>query len=115
MTFPRTMLLISSVDSQARNAGYNNLEFALPEITSLFILGDIDWVREENYFIHFFFFNFVEHIYSFPTKNNEGRFVEGICLLHHWYPLFFSCQVVFCLSLKKFTISRIIGVKWAPL
>lgn len=49
------MLLTSSVDSQARNAGYNNLEFALPEITSLFILGDIDWVREENYFIHFFF------------------------------------------------------------
>lgn len=51
------MLLTSSVDSQARDARYNHLEFALPEITSLFILGDIDGAQEENYFIHIFFLN----------------------------------------------------------
>lgn len=98
------MLLTSSVDSQARDAGYDNLEFALPKITSLFILGDIDWVREENYFIHFLKKILFDPIHSFPTKNNEDRFVEDICLLHHWYPFFFfSCQIVFCLSLKKLT------------
>lgn len=40
MTFPKTTELTCSVYSKARDVGYDDLEFGLPKITTLFTLGN---------------------------------------------------------------------------
>lgn len=81
MTFPRTISLTSSVYSEARDAGYDDLEFALPERTALFVLGR-HLLGERRKLIHLHFYSFFsECVLSY--KKNEGRFIQGICLLYH--------------------------------
>lgn len=81
MTFPRTISLTSSVYSEARDAGYDDLEFALPERTALFVLGrHLLGERRKLIHLHFYSFFFLS-VYSPTRKMKVDLYRAFVCYI----------------------------------
>lgn len=92
MTFLKTTELMCSVYSKARDVGYDDLEFGLPKITTLFTLGRHGLgEREKRTTSLMFLFCFLLAFPLFLPKHGY-RLREGIYLLQHWHLLIFPTQ-----------------------